>query len=553
MCSSDLSAVLLAFAIPNEFWLAGSSVLGLGALVPLYVGFLLSPAKKHVACSYGLFVALVHACSSFWLKNFQGFALFTLGASTVGYFFYALPFGVAFACILRKQAPARACAFALVWTLWEWVKSTGILAYPWGTVPMTAHSLSHLIQIADITGVWGLSFLIPLANACVAESLHFFIKKRDSVPVFRLWLLTGCLYCLCSLYGAYRIATLGAPRTTLALAIVQQNADPWDTTSFEKNLTTAIHLTETALRTQTAPPLPTTPYRKEKTLTHASARAPVDMVVWSESSLRYPYEQYRHVYNALPAARPFSAFLRTLGAPLLVGTPLRLSGNSTKGGYANAVALLRPDGHVAQVYGKMQMVPFAEFIPWGHMTSVQRLAQMLAGFSESWTPGPGPRLFHVPCAAGGSVRFATPICYEDAFPSLCAALHTQGSELLINLTNDSWSKTASAEWQHYVVSLFRAIELRTTLVRSTNSGYTVVIGPEGKTRAAFPLFQATSAVLHVPVYPVVRTYYARMRDWVIVLCALIFFAEGVRMAVHTRRHSTTQAESSLQQIRGEHV
>ncbi|WBG23338.1 apolipoprotein N-acyltransferase, partial [Treponema pallidum] len=82
---------------------------------------------------------------------------------------------------------------------------------------------------------------------------------------------------------------------------------------------------------------------------------------------------------------------------------------------------------------------------------------------------------------------------------------------------------------------------------------TVVIGPEGKTRAAFPLFQATSAVLHVPVYPVVRTYYARMRDWVIVLCALIFFAEGVRMAVHTRRHSTTQAESSLQQIRGEHV
>ena len=114
---------------------------------------------------------------------------------------------------------------------------------------------------------------------------------------------------------------------------------------------------------------------------------------------------------------------------------------------------------------------------------------------------------------GNDVRFAAPICFEDAFPTLCADLHNQKSNILINLTNDSWSKTASAEYQHFAVAYFRAIELRTPLVRSTNGGYTCVVDPVGNITASLPLFTTDALSVSVPIYPYQPTFYAQWKDW----------------------------------------
>ena len=109
-------------------------------------------------------------------------------------------------------------------------------------------------------------------------------------------------------------------------------------------------------------------------------------------------------------------------------------------------------------------------------------------------------IFEVPLHAGGDMSFGVPICFEDAFSYLCRGFILRGADLLINITNDSWSKTWSSEIQHFAVARFRAVENRRVLVRSTNSGVTAEVGPWGEIRAKLPLFERLYAQVEVPLY-----------------------------------------------------
>ena len=126
------------------------------------------------------------------------------------------------------------------------------------------------------------------------------------------------------------------------------------------------------------------------------------------------------------------------------------------------------------------------------------------------------------------VRISTPICYDDAFPDVCNPLSECGSELLMNLTDDSWSLKKCAEYQHFVVSSFRAIELRTTLARSTNSGYTVVVSPTGKVLQDLPLFEEAAGLFKIPIYPKKRTTYEKLGNWLPHILFLIILFVTVR-------------------------
>ena len=172
-------------------------------------------------------------------------------------------------------------------------------------------------------------------------------------------------------------------------------------------------------------------------------------------------------------------------------------------------------------YSKIQLICFAEYIPFVDHPFVQRFFNSLVGFSSGWAQGKEYKAMMFTAQNGNGVRFAAPICFEDAFPTLCADLHNQKSDILINLTNDSWSKTASAEYQHFAVAYFRAIELRTPLVRSTNGGFTCVIDPVGNIIASLPLFTADSLSVSVPIYPYRRTFYAQWKDWLPALFLVI--------------------------------
>ena len=229
-----------------------------------------------------------------------------------------------------------------------------------------------------------------------------------------------------------------------------------------------------------------------------------------------PYKDNEDVYRFIPYDYPFSRFLADTDTPIIVGSPY-IDGKKQY----NSAYLLSPKGEILDIYSKIQLVPFAEYIPFIDNPLVVRFFDKLVGFSSGWNPGTEYKVFNIKNSEGKTVNFTVPICFEDAFPAVCLNLHNAGSEVLINITNDSWSKTKSAEYQHFVVAHFRAIELRTTLVRSTNSGYSVVVDPKGKIISDLPLFKAESLYTEVPVYEHKKTFYASYKDWFPIMMFLI--------------------------------
>ena len=497
------SAVLLSLGIPNEIFHFGNSILGLVCFIPLYYVFFRSDSKHKTALMYSFFVSFTHLFSSFWLIHFQDFAIFTLGASTVAYFVLAYPFGLFFHYIFKfSDIRHRPFLFALTITLWEYFKSSGFTAYPWGVISMTSLSLKHFIQFIDVTGVWGLSYILALIGAIETEVLLSIfgltdgLKKAKKYPLTIPILLTIFLISIINIYGFFALQNTETPTKSISLLLVQQNIDPWYD-SMEESVKVGQKLTREALK----------------------ENKDIDLVLWSESSLSRSYEDYKDWYEFIPNDDPFIPFLKEIDRPILIGTPLRGKEDPSK--TYNGVALIDENGNILQTYSKMQLVPFAEFLPFIEHPIVKKFFNRLVGFSSGWAQGQIYKLFNLKTKKGVDVSFTTPICYEDAFPSLCAGLHEKGSDLLINLTNDSWSKIESAEYQHFAIAYFRAIELRTSLVRSTNGGYTCVINPKGELLDSLPLFKEGTLSIDVPLYSHKTTPYMLFKDWLPLLLFII--------------------------------
>ena len=184
------SAVMLSLGIPNEFFKLGSVLFGLFSMIPLYLAIREAPGNRRAGFLTGGMFFLVHVMSSFWLAYFKDFAIFTLGASALAYFFLGIPVGWALRHSFRFPSTWRPFLFAAVWMLWEWVKSIGFLAYPWGTLVMTSRELVPLIQIADLVGTWGIGFLFCLFSATIGE----LIATHDRRSLKPLVLFTSGLF-----------------------------------------------------------------------------------------------------------------------------------------------------------------------------------------------------------------------------------------------------------------------------------------------------------------------------------------------------------------------
>ena len=526
--SAVLSSFMLALGIPNELFSAGSALFGIFCLVPLYTALIYAKSFALSGLICGTQIACVHLFSSFWLANFKDFAIFTLGASTIAYFGLGVLIGWCLKTVLCSRKNLRPFAFAACWVCWEWLKSTGFLGYPWGTLSMTSLSMRRFIQIADTTGIWGISFLFALASAVAAELLlpenrwllqglpralkaPTQLRLLASSNCLRAALFAAALFALSVFYGFYALSKIPEPEGSFAASLIQQNSDPWgEDGDPDATLQDLQNLTRNALADW-----------------EELGKKP-DIVIWSESSLPYAYNINRRYYSIRPAEDPFLSFLRETGVYLFTGSPFIETENGKRRSF-NAAILIRPDdGEIEDWYGKIQLVPFAEYVPFSDNEFLAGLFERIVGFSSGWTPGKKRTVFTITAKGDGGtaleIPFTAPICFEDAFPAVTARLHKAGGKVLINLTNDSWSKTESAEYQHYAVASFRAIELRTTMIRSTNGGFTAIILPSGEILASLPLFERAFLNAEVPVYPAVKTFYIKFGDWFAGLCAIFAVA-----------------------------
>jgi apolipoprotein N-acyltransferase len=145
---------------------------------------------------------------------------------------------------------------------------------------------------------------------------------------------------------------------------------------------------------------------------------------------------------------------------------------------------------------------------------VQRFFQEVVGIQAIWAPGPETRLFPVERSRGDAVMVGTPVCFEDGFANVVRRFVREGADALINLTNNAWSRTDSAQLQHLVAARFRSVETRRSLIRSTNAGYTGVVDAWGRVTAGLPMFEGAHLTVEVPVYAPPRpTIYVLWGDY----------------------------------------
>lgn len=477
------SSILLPLALPNELFPNGQPVIGVVALVPLFLAYREAHTIRRAIHIGTVFAVVSTFLANYWLMFFGEFSVWTITGVIAGYVLFNLLLGP----ILWKASDAphmwRPFLIAVVWTAYEYLTSVGYLGYPWGLVAYPVSGILPLMQHADITGVWSLSFLMAAANAVLAEAPGTYTRARvrpasiACAQLLRQGAVVVALFVAAFVYGWIRISVPIPTRAELDVVLVQQNADSWAAGGQEAALRTAQTLTREGIQADTAAP---------------------DLVAWSETSLRYPYIENRDYYENRPAGDPFVEFVRQIDTPLLTGNHYVVDWDARES--LNAAILLSTQAEVVDYYGKQHPVPFAEHVPFWEVPFVQEFFREVVGLQAIWVPGNRYTIFSVETKSGQTIRFGTPICFEDSFAYIGRGFVRRGADVLVNLTNNSWSRTDSAQIQHFVAARFRAIENRRTLVRSTNSGLTAVVDAYGRVIADLPMFEEAVLRTTVPIY-----------------------------------------------------
>jgi apolipoprotein N-acyltransferase len=569
------SAVLVSLAIPNEIIPLGSPYIALFSLVPFYIA--VSRCRTYRAAFWlsGLQIMTVHLLSSFWLAFFKDFAVFTLGASAVATGFMGAVFGILLYLPFARETahkqltelagtdtrriPLRIFWFAGIYTLYEWYKSSGFLGYPWGTLSSTAFRWRLFMQTADLAGTYGVTFLFALFSSVCAEGillasrLHASPSPQHAFAAYRNSAATCTVLFVCAFtYGAVQYALPRRPEKILNTVMVQQNYNPWNAATDDDTILLSEHLTED----------------KITEFLH-TGRHP-DLVVWSEGILQHAFPYSADYYTKFPVDEPLSSFISRMNTPFIIGGSYLADAEHR--GFNNAALIFDKTGTFRGSYGKIHLVPFAEVIPGIEYKWVQNVMQKVVGISAGWKAGDQYVYFDIPCRWSPdrpkpavkdipidktyseqlseentvpTVRVSAPICFGDAFTDVCRPLFLYGSELFMNMTDDSWSLTNSAEYQHFVIASYRAIEYRTTLARSTNAGVSAVVDPAGRILAEMPLFVSDSMAVSIPVYKRQITVYALFGNWLPRLLAVLAAGYFIYTIVTEKQPEDVPGERTL--------
>jgi apolipoprotein N-acyltransferase len=253
-------------------------------------------------------------------------------------------------------------------------------------------------------------------------------------------------------------------------------------------------------------------------------------VAWSETAFvpnirRWSQEDpEKHPYAAL--VRDFLAWQKKTGRWLVTGNDdYRLV---MRGGTAateerldyNGSVLFSPKGQRVETYHKIHLVPFTEYFPFEkQLPAVYRLLKNFDAYL--WEPGDRRVVFRHP-----AFTFATPICFEDVFPNDVRLFVKAGAEMILNLSNDYWSLSATEGMQHAANSVFRAVENGRPLARAAASGLTCLVDTRGRIAARSPFFEEGFLVVDVPLAPTRQTFYTRWGDWfpIAVIALLVLLA-----------------------------
>ncbi len=392
---------------------------------------------------------------------------------------------------------------AAAWVALEWMRSWMLSGFGWNDLGVGLHRIIPLIQIAEWTGVGGVSFLAAFVNViAVATVLRFAAEIRTFKvrPHFDFTLtLAGLLlvfgFGVRTAISSRKEAAQPGATGRLRVAAVQPNiaqSEKWDPAS----QTAIFH----ALDELTAAALVTKP----------------DLLLWPEASTP------RGVFGDKENYDFVMGIARRANANFLLGTLDYDFGPDGRSQADYNAALLLPKGAGdAQVYRKIHLVPFGEYVPYRH--DFPPLAWAVGGQVPSdFARGSEPVVF---TTADPTVRLAPLICFEDTIGELARQPVLRGAQVLVNVTNDAWFGPTAASHQQLAEATFRCVENRRPLVRCANNGVTAFLDRDGRVTQALLMADGTvwgagvlSGEIGVPLHPAL-TFYTRHGEVFSILCA----------------------------------
>ncbi len=410
----------------------------------------------------------------FWLITYNLPALFGISLAMAG--------ETAFICLLcgllQKKIPRFSwMLMPLVTLFFEFLRTTGELGFSYGIVGYSQWRIGLLVQSAWIFGVWGTSFAIMLTGSVFAFYAESVIKASEKKTRF-VWKGADCaralvlVACLLILLVVGMVSGLLADRhekenKMLSVALIQPNSNPWKNglDAYADELVSLIELTDKAL----------------------SEHPETQLVVWSETA--FVPDLVKHYTQSLdPGRRLLSQrllrYIDGKSAAFVLGNNHQEKDEDGMHEYNSALFfqagknVLPPE---PLVYNKMRLVPFTEQIPYPRL--LWPLAKAFGSDAHYWSAGKKTTVFTV-----DGVRFCTPICFEDTFASVIKKMCREGAEVIVNLSNDSWSHSLACQNQHLSMAVFRCAENHVPAVRSTASGQTCIIDARGRVVAELEPF-----------------------------------------------------------------
>lgn len=485
------TAVLYSFAFPGFLSVEGYGFVAFFALIPLFSVIRHTSWKAIIPYGF-LYGFTFYTCFNYWLTTFHPLAILIVPIIKGGEMMMLFPALKAASSLSRRFSYL---VQAVIWVAYAFLSQSWFAGYPYGTIAYAAYEYLPFIQIASFSGIWGITFLMILPQSFLAVYLTDYIALRSQVSSLTEYLkahapiiITYAVLVIASLiYGFIAIHSWDnrEPEKTWRVATVQHSADSWKGgyTTYKRNFNTL------------------------RTLSLEALREDPDMILWSETAFVPSvawHMTYRPVEATAELVEEFIEFGTSLPVPLLTGNPEGVLEDESKppvledGSWNRAdynTVIMFEDGQIKNTYRKQHLVPFTEHFPYEkQMPWLYNL--LLANDYNWWETGDDPVVF----TTDEGVNFSTPICFEDVFGYLTADFVRNGADVIVNMTNDSWSGAVSAEMQHFAMAVFRSIETRKSTVRGTNSGITAMILPSGRYVDPMEPFTKGWNIYEVPVY-----------------------------------------------------
>ena len=390
--------------------------------------------------------------------------------------FFALFFSVA----IRNTAFPALFIAPIFWVVLEFLRSYLFTGFPWSSIGYTQYKFLTVIQIADITGIYGVSFLVVAVNGAVADI--FLIRRRiKDIPLFPLLqtvigLSLLLLFVISTfVYGHFRLGEK-RPGKQLTASIIQGNIEQdkkWE------------------------PSYQSTVMEVYKELSLEASSSSPSIIIWPETAAPFFFETDKEYTEKL------IDFQKQLDSYLLFGSVLVKGKNDAENLLSNSAVLLDKAGKVTYIYGKIHLVPFGEYVPLQKILFfLDKLVVGIGNYSS------GDHYLKAETPFGS---FASLICYEIIFPGLVRRFYSKDGDFIVNITNDAWFGKTTGPYQHFSMTVFRAVENRKPVIRAANTGLSGFIDSNGRIISQTDLFQRMILTGNVTTDST-RSFYSKYGD-----------------------------------------